>query len=255
MSRWESKVGWVTHVLGLSYYLYHWAITIGLLSALAGLFYHHINRLRYLPFLVTLNGGIIISFLGFGLLFLKLRKLSEVLNPLLDVTNIDAKYQVGDAKCETYIRMTVRAKRAGVDICRTKFRWTGSGNIAVNIEPVHDVALEREVADLWEYARVRFLHPLKKGESIDFVLRFSLEGPGESARPIFSKIVDDFCPGTLKMEVSLGSAPSCFRRLIFSSPSAEIPVFEEKIQNSGKREMDFVVKRPRLGWVYKIAWK
>jgi len=252
MRKWESSAAWLYYTLGVLYYAYHWLIILGIGGILLSL----IPASRTLSSL-GLNLGVLCIAGGVWVWLARMRKQHEVLNPLLEIIeSIDTYRILGDGGYDFVISIGVKARQAGIDNYKMKFRWTGTDTNRIEAEPSTVQIIPDHThpgPDLWEITRAQFPKPLRKGEVYEFKIKMTIRQTDRAPNPYLQKIVDDMY-GSLTMKVVLPKSPDVAVKEIFLSPRSDLSIFSEDL-NAPTNELAWVIRRPRLGRRYKISWR
>jgi hypothetical protein len=251
--KWESFGAAAYYFLGLSFYVYHWLIALGVGSSLLGFIVGY-NRLWLLVLLNLISVLLVIG--GITAWVIRVKKRLNFLNPDISVVSLVDTYSIlGENEYTFEKQLSICALRTGTDTYRCKLRWTGGGNIAVAVEPATDWHVTRTTGTeaLWEMLRVQAATPLQRNQTKPLTIRLTMTDTAAQAIPYSQKFVDDFYPNGFTMRVCLPSAPKRVKKEIFFSPRSEIPIYQEEHKQASPL-ITWRVRKPGIGRRYKIEW-
>jgi hypothetical protein len=252
--KWTSRFVFVYYVIGSVYYIHHWLIGLGVLSAAAFLFKNLPDFLRYA------TPSLSVMFLYAGIAFWR-KKISFQLNgpnPCLRFNFLEVSYREIDAKtCESHRKANVTAVYP-VDHYLHKFNWSGNGNAVVEITSgankaeLIDVPLGMEKG-----CKVCFERPLHKKEQREFSYRLVLTNARDTLKHFLGHRIDSPTAKLIMRVQFESSQQKSIRGLkqLFLAPTSEIPLWEEEFTIlTPNTEVVWSINRPRNGYYYRISW-
>lgn len=88
-------------------------------------------------------------------------------------------------------KIKLKALRNGLDTYRDKYRWTGTGLLSMkSIVQEHDV-VETVRKNVWRVYEIRFQRSLRKGDTIETEIEWTLQDDSCSAVPFFSATIEE----------------------------------------------------------------
>lgn len=242
------------HLLGLAYYLYLWIGAAGLTAiaipivASAGTAWIGVGA--------TIGGAGLVA--AATLIFRARRVRRAYLNSQIDIVQQVDTYDVPENGGAPYVftkDMRIRAHTDGVQYYQCKHKWSGSGDIQVDVSPPEIVLLADRfpTEDVFELIIVRFPRVLKKGDEESFKITVTLTPTIAKPQPYLAKLVDDFYPNGFTMCVNLPKTPRSVRKDILRSRNFNDPIKTES-SNGPTRGISWEVKVPRFDRRYKISW-
>ncbi len=256
---WDSIASRVSHLLGALYYLFHWLIILGGVGVITAFLSHlYLNAPVLLSFTVIVLSVLSI---GWGISFwLKANKRRfHGNNPSLQILECHDYYQILDVdRSRNTRRIKAKVLRDGVEYFSHKFQWTGKGLITVETTNSQLRAeLKKDHRGIREECRIYFESPKRQGEIVDIAWTLNLQNENHVAKPYLSSTINDW----VKEKVSLtaqfpdpGFATS-YRKQIFMSGVADIPVWEKIVVEDGIQVASWIIPRPRPSYRYQIDWK
>jgi hypothetical protein len=257
MSNTADKVRRAYYALGLLYYLHHWFTVAGVagVTISAVLHYEHWWR-QSLPYVFSLSAVLLTSGLS---LWWKARKgQANSHNPGLYPIQIECVYSVLGNNNYRYSRsLTVRALHSDVDHYRSKFTWTGLGQITASAtNPNHQIRLFDEQYGCFRVCEVHFERPLRRKEEITFTYNLDFVDEAQAARPFLSHMAE-YPIGRVILRVRFpddGVIREC-KQLTFESRITDMPVSERDLPlPMNSNEVSWDIRNPRLGCKYLIRW-
>jgi hypothetical protein len=253
MKRWESIGAALYYGLGTSFYFYHWLILTGIAGGTASVLLRH--RVVYFVLLLTLSMTSTIG--GVTAWFIRTKKRLNFLNPDLAVTRLVDTYRTdADDKYVYEKEITVQALRSNVSVYSIKFRWSGKGTIALNVEPRQDLtATLTKSPDDWDVVRVQLTKPLARRQKKSFTLTLNMTDQNRTALPFCQKFIDDSYPRGLTMRAILLTPPKKICKEIFLAPRSELAIYnnEQKPRNNS-HEIVWRIRKPIPGRRYRLSW-
>jgi hypothetical protein len=252
--RWINLAAAVYYIAGGAYYFYHWFLIVGATGTVLGF-----TAIIFSPVFAIAITPLSLSVLAAGIFFWARSETNRLqsLNPGLKELVSELIYTIhNDKDYELFGVRRVRALHPGIDRFRHKFTWSGTGEIKVSaVQADLEVLLVPESYGPEQVCEIPFSRPLARHEEYEFSYRMVLKDIGQTARPFLNNRVSS-ATERLMLRVIIPHSLQCYRRLIFPSFTADIPVHEEVITVAhGIHEFAWEVKRPRVGYRYSIRWE
>lgn len=151
-------------------------------------------------------------------------------------------------------KLTLKALRKGLDRYTDKYKWSGTGNVAVQSEhDEHRLELTHRSA-LWQWYDLYFDHALRKGETIDIGIVWSIEDKDRTAIPFISATVEE---PTKSLTMRLFAKEffgirqaTCEHKATMGSRKP----FDTEILKALDGEIIWKIKRPKLLHYYEMHW-
>jgi hypothetical protein len=155
-------------------------------------------------------------------------------------------------------RITLKARRHGLDAYMDKFHWSGAGPMTIaSLVPEHTIDMLGH-RNIWRLYRVSFGRALAKNDVIEIAIRWELKDPHQTAVPFFSQSVNE-PTALLTFLLRLPESFSVRRVTATILPTIEFltPVeahTEDMKVRNGFAECEWTIKRPKLLHCYQMSW-
>lgn len=255
--RWISAAARVYYLAGALYYLYKWLLVTGsgglVLSALA--------YISTFPYIVYSVAPLSLFMLAWGGLLAAKKKTIRLQshNPSLEEKFLESIYTVlGNNQYRYLRRVIIKALHDDVDHYQHKFSWSGTANVG-DIDSVMQAPYMASVIRVRNspslLCRIQLDRPLRKGEERDLTYSLTLTDTAETAQLFLGHAGYSPIKGLiLRINPAAGSNIRTYKRQLFASHTADIPIFEEEVTvPTTSPELWWNIGRPRLGYLYRIA--
>jgi len=254
--KWDGWAARTYYVLGLLYYLYHWLVIGGVVGLVATAFAFY-KRSPELVIILLLGFSLVAIAVGCGIWLRSAKRRLEGPNPGFKLLSLESSYKVcGDGKYHATRRIIARSVRAGADSYKHKFGWTGSGPIGIAL--VHSTPPASATIATDQLGQktcvVQFKRQLANGEQIEFEYAMDLIDDGGTAKPFLTTNITDWISKELIMRVKLPDDCVAYRRGIYMSHAAEIPMWEDEVRRGSSHEAYWKISKPRPRYRYQIDW-
>jgi hypothetical protein len=254
--RWISSAARVYYFAGALYYLYKWLW----ITASGGLAFSVLAYVLHLPYVAYSIAPLSLVVLLWSVVLAAKKKTIRLQshNPGLREISLESIYTTLGGNQYSYSRRAVvRALYDGVDHYQHKINWSGVADVATitpTMEAPHRTTVSRVRNSPHLLCRVDLERPLKKGEERDFTFLINLTDVAGIAQLFLGHI--SYCPIAnviLRIRLEPNSNILAYKRQLLASPTADIPVFEERVVlHSTSTELSWDIDRPRLGYLYRI---
>jgi membrane protein implicated in regulation of membrane protease activity len=249
-----SFFAWIYYGLGGLYYVHAWILISGGLAAILAAVstYFQVSWLWY-----ATTAAAFVLFLIAAIIYLRfMDRRFQTVNPELKVDLQENVFKIlGQGRFVISRKISCIPSKDGVSEYRSPFTWTGEGDPPNTLGDGHlRIVRDKRIAEL--FCVYSFERPTSKGERIDFVYSFELSGTKTEPQPFYSTTIRDPVRRQLSIRVIFPSnaAPHSYRRTIFKSDLATVPLWESSELVSSNNECTWVIKRPRPGYQYHISW-
>jgi hypothetical protein len=253
---WSSIAVYLYYAIGLLYYIYSWFIIaggVGVVASIAGIYFSKID------FWWFVFGGVSVLALGLGLAvsFSNWRRRYRGINSGLKILSSHTVYTLmANGQYRYWRELEVVAAIDGVDHFTHIFGWTGRGQILPAAFNGHHPELSDDPMSTKMRLRVYFDRPRAKRERFKIQYQMDMRDTDARARPFLRTNMHEKIR-LLRSDVIFDGieCPSKYKRIIYMSDVAEIPVKEEEILVSRDDDtLKWEVIKPRLGYNYCISW-
>lgn len=255
-SGWASIASRIYYFFGAAYYLYKWGTILGIGGIIGGA---AIGGLTLYNPAYLIAPSVAISLFSLWTGAKKYRIEQHSINPGLNIVKEESIYEQHNDGSYTYIKnIVVKATQHGVNSFRTKYKWSGLGQVLFST-PVkhHTIQLDELKAIPWDTCEVIFASPLKKGQIEDIKIHIKLV-PGErQPAPFLARVIDEPYSNGIDLCVILPSTTdvSTVLKEIYIFQRSLTPVYTEKLPfDRGSRRICWHVPHPRLGCRYNLKW-
>lgn len=254
---WEGFSARAYYTLGLLHYVYGWVGSLGIVGMLSSAIIY-----QYLPILayVICFFSAVLAVLGIVYWKRQFERRHQGANPGLNLLHAEHTYAVLENDEYQSTRL-IHAKviRDGVDRYKSKFIWSGTGAIRVELISPTDAHAEvtEESHGITKICTITFKQAARKGDEIKVAFTLHLKDTNRAAKPFISTTVHDWISGSLTLRVRFTPATRkpLFKE-IFISHVSELSIFEEPLPlPPGSLEGAWVITKPRPLHKYVLRWE
>lgn len=242
----------------MAYYLYKWVVLAGGIT--------FVSSVAVFPTFPRLSVTIaplslIACVFGLRIWHHAFRRRYQGANPGLDIFDQEITFVVlGNNRYRTTRRIRAKALRDGIECFKHPFQWTGDQQPPVFVSEAgyqKNIVFETPENGISNLARVYFDRPSRKGEKIEIAYSFEVTDATRPAKPFFAITTNDWVKKKLEVNVRFfeGHSFTSYCKQIFISSASEIPIFEQLGGLDERNSIQWVIKKPRPGFRYSIAWK
>lgn len=258
-SKWANSGVWLYYVIGFSYYVYQWFIIGGGVGLLASLVGGYFATGAFWPMIVGGIGllSVVLLAVGLGIAFSNWRKRYKNINAGVKILSSRTVYSLLPDNKYLYRReLDLLASIHSIDHFTHVFSWTGHGAIVPSVDNGCQFELVDDETSPKKKLRVYFDRPRAKGDQFKIAYQMEMtDTEGKARNFLRTTMHEKIRRMTNEVIFPENKCPVKYKRLIFMSDVAEIPIFEEEILLSREQyQISWHNEKPRLGYNYCISW-